>query len=70
MLPGAQEKISLLVMAGEPSGDRIASRVIDAVRCERACHVFGVGGDNMKRAGAELVAHIDALTALGIGDVA
>jgi lipid-A-disaccharide synthase len=70
MLPPAEEKISILVMAGEPSGDRIASRVIEAVRRERRCHVFGVGGDGMARAGAELIDHIDSLTALGIGDVA
>ncbi len=70
MLPYVEEEILLLVMAGEPSGDRIASRVIEAVRRNRSCHVFGVGGDNMERAGAELIAHIDSLTALGIGDVA
>jgi lipid-A-disaccharide synthase len=70
MLAGLEQNRPLLVMAGEPSGDRIASRVIEAVQRQHPCDVFGVGGDNMARAGAELVDHIDHLTALGIGDVA
>ncbi|MCP4197199.1 MAG: lipid-A-disaccharide synthase, partial [Proteobacteria bacterium] len=70
MLAGVEEKKSLLVMAGEPSGDRIASRVIEAVLRQLPCEVFGIGGDGMDRAGAELIDHIDHLTALGIGDVA
>jgi lipid-A-disaccharide synthase len=57
----------LLVVAGEPSGDRAAARVIDALG-DAVDGVFGVGGDRLERSGVELRAHIRELTALGLGD--
>ncbi|MCP4677272.1 MAG: lipid-A-disaccharide synthase [Deltaproteobacteria bacterium] len=61
---------SLLVVAGEPSGDRAAARVIERVTRDGSLRPFGVGGDHLLRSGTELVAHIDGLTALGPTDTA
>jgi lipid-A-disaccharide synthase len=57
----------LLVVAGEASGDRAAAPVIAKLRGVR---VFGMGGGALQREGAELVADLRDLTAMGISEVA
>jgi len=57
----------LLVVAGEPSGDRAAAPVVGALGAELR-GAFGVGGERLSLAGVELLAHIRGLTALGLGD--
>jgi lipid-A-disaccharide synthase len=59
--------VELLVVAGEPSGDRAAAPVVRALG-DAAGAVFGIGGDRLAGAGIELLAHIRDLTALGLGD--
>ncbi len=61
---------SLLVVAGEPSGDRAGARVVERVTRDDSLRPFGVGGDHLLHCGTELVAHIDGLAALGPGDAA
>lgn len=56
----------ILVVAGEPSGDRLIGEVLRA-RGERA---IGIGGDAIGAAGGELVAHVADLGAMGTTDVA
>ncbi|MCP4605534.1 MAG: lipid-A-disaccharide synthase [Proteobacteria bacterium] len=67
---GSNHKTSLLVVAGEPSGDRAAARVVDCITAKSRCRMFGIGGGRMMRSGVELVANIDRLTALGPIDTA
>ncbi len=58
----------VLVVAGEPSGDRAAARVVEALGLSRQSGVFGIGGDHLAAAGVHLVTHIGDLTALGIAE--
>lgn len=56
---------SVLVSAGEGSGDAMAAPVVsklDAV-------VFGLGGEALRRAGADLTIDLKELTAMGVGSV-
>jgi len=58
---------SLLVVAGEASGDRAAAAVV--ARLE-GVHAFGLGGPALAAAGAELVGDLRESTALGVGEAA
>ncbi len=60
--------MSVLVVSGEPSGDRAAARVI-ARMTARGIRSFGLGGDASEREGAELVSKMSH-AAMGIVDVA
>lgn len=69
---------SLLVVAGEASGDRAAAAVVARLRALRerrgedpaGLHVFGLGGAALEREGAELVADLRDLTGMGLTEVA
>jgi lipid-A-disaccharide synthase len=57
---------SLLVVAGEASGDRGAAAVLGKLPGVKA---FGLGGASLERAGADLVSDLRDSTALGVGEV-
>lgn len=61
---------TIMISAGEPSGDLQASRVAAELR-EIAPDVtlFGMGGDLMEAAGVELIYHIRDSAVMGIGEV-
>ena len=59
--------MSLLVVAGEASGDRAAAAVLGRLDGVRA---FGMGGAALGATGAELVSDLRDLTALGVGEAA
>lgn len=57
---------SLLVVAGEVSGDMHAAAVVRAIRArEPAIAVFGIGGDELRDAGAEILFHIRDMAVFG-----
>jgi lipid-A-disaccharide synthase len=58
----------LLVVAGEPSGDRIAASVLHALG-PLAEGSFGLGGRACRRAGMRTLADVSELAAMGVGDV-
>ncbi len=58
---------SLLVVAGEASGDRAAAAVVSHLPGVRS---FGMGGGALEREGTELLADLRDLTALGVAEVA
>ncbi len=58
---------SLLVVAGEASGDRAAASVIAATGTRDA---FGMGGIELESKGVDLVADLRDATAMGLGGVA
>ncbi len=60
-----------LVIAGEPSGDRIAAAAVRARsdRTKAAAAPWGIGGVACRRAGVELIADASDLAAMGVGDV-
>jgi lipid-A-disaccharide synthase len=56
----------ILFVAGEPSGDANAGAVARALRETGATQRFvGVGGEQLRAAGVELIRHIDKLTVMG-----
>jgi len=57
---------TLLVSSGEPSGDRLVSRVLSA----SGWTAFGMGGAPVAAAGAELVVRSESLAVMGLADVA
>lgn len=60
----------LLVVAGEVSGDMHAARLLRALR-ERIPSVrfYGIGGDAMREAGAELAYHVRDMGVMGFAEV-
>jgi lipid-A-disaccharide synthase len=63
-------KKSILVVAGEVSGDLHASKVVRAVR-ERSPEMrfWGIGGDRLSAQGVELLQHTDRMSVMGIAEV-
>lgn len=61
---------SLLVIAGEPSGDRAAARVVAELGARSELRAFGLAGTACERAGVELCAHAAEAAAMGALDVA
>jgi len=61
---------AVLVVAGEPSGDLHASKVVARLHeLDPSLGVFGVGGDRMREAGCELVYHCDDFAVVGFVEV-
>lgn len=60
----------MLIVAGEPSGDLHGARVVEAVRRTRPdIHFFGVGGENLRAAGAEILVDERQMAVLGLWEV-
>ena len=59
----------ILVVAGEPSGDRIAALAARAL-IARGAQPWGIGGSACREAGVALLADSAALAAMGLADVA
>src|SRR5262245_1776422 len=56
----------ILIVAGEPSGDANAAAVARALReATTDFRLAGVGGDQMREAGVELMTHISKLAVMG-----
>ena len=71
--PAPVEKLRLMIVAGEPSGDAHAAALVSALR-ERAPRVdfqfFGATGTQMRAAGVESIVRADDLAILGLVEVA
>lgn len=63
-------KKSILIVAGEVSGDLHAAKVVEAVQARSPDTVFwGLGGDDMRAAGVDLLQHTDQMSVMGIAEV-
>lgn len=61
---------SIMIIAGEASGDVYGARLIDAFRIlHPEAHFFGIGGNRMRTAGMELLYHIDQTAVMGFVEV-
>lgn len=61
---------SVMVIAGEASGDLHAAEVVRSLlKMEPHARVFGVGGEKLKSAGVELLADIRELSVIGVWEV-
>jgi lipid-A-disaccharide synthase len=73
MVRATVEKLGLMIVAGEPSGDAHAAALVRAL-CERApqaeLEFFGSTGAEMRAAGVETIVRADDLAILGLVEVA
>jgi lipid-A-disaccharide synthase len=59
-----------MISCGEPSGDLYAGALVDALRRqEPGIEVFGLGGERLQAAGAELIADFRGLSVTGLTEV-
>lgn len=64
------ESISILMVAGEPSGDLHAAGVVQHLReLEPRVHIFGIGGDRMREAGQEQLYTTRQMAVIGFTEV-
>jgi lipid-A-disaccharide synthase len=62
--------LTILILAGEPSGDEHAARVAVALRSRwPECRLVGTGGPRMASAGVDLIARLDDLAVMGFVEV-
>ena len=60
----------IFLSAGEPSGDLHGARLAESLRRRWPdATLFGLGGDRMRDAGVELIAHVDQLAVMGFVEV-
>ncbi len=59
----------VLVVAGEPSGDRTLASVVARLAGHGPIEVTGLGGDALAASGARLLAHVRDLAAMGLLEV-
>ncbi|HVP54145.1 MAG TPA: lipid-A-disaccharide synthase [Candidatus Eisenbacteria bacterium] len=63
----------LLISAGEASGEVYGARLIDALRALRGSRpeleFFGVGGEQMRRAGCDLIVNANDIAVVGLAEV-
>ncbi len=63
-------KKSILVVAGEVSGDLHAAKVVRAMKQRSPDTTFwGIGGDDLRNEGVELLQHTDQMSVMGIAEV-
>ena len=63
-------KKSILVVAGEVSGDLHAAKVVQAMKNRSPETVFwGIGGDDLRAENVELLQHTDRMSVMGIAEV-
>ena len=68
--PGERADPTILVLAGEASGDEHAARLIVALKARWPRSRFlGIGGARMKGQGVELLAELDGLAVMGVAEV-
>lgn len=61
---------SLLIVGGEASADHHGARVMRALRRQiPSLHIFGVGGQDMRREGMEVVAEAEQMAVAGLTEV-
>ncbi|MCI0707532.1 MAG: lipid-A-disaccharide synthase [Ignavibacteriae bacterium] len=61
----------VMMIAGEASGDLHGAGVVrQLMQMHHTLEIFGVGGDNMRREGMQLVYHVSELSVMGFAEVA
>ena len=67
MIPGNK---NILIIAGEASGDLHGSALItELIKADPSVRIYGIGGENMKSAGMNVLYPIDRLAFLGFAEV-
>jgi lipid-A-disaccharide synthase len=60
---------SILLSAGEASGDLYAGKLAAALKVRGAGEIFGMGGEHMRAAGVELIANSADVAVMGLSEV-
>lgn len=63
------DQVKLFILAGEPSGDRIAADLVRRLRQRVALHITGVGGEELEGQGLRSLFPMSDLSVMGITDV-
>src|SRR6266567_7771824 len=72
MSPDSTERLCLMIVAGEASGDAHAAALVDALRAiapETQFELFGATGRQMRAAGVDSVVRADELSILGLWEI-
>lgn len=64
-----KERLRLFILAGEPSGDRIAADLVARLSGEVSLDLSGVGGDELARHGLKSLYPMTDLSVMGVTDV-
>jgi lipid-A-disaccharide synthase len=59
----------ILLSAGEASGDMYAAQLAAALKARANCEIFGMGGDQMRAAGVEVITDYSEVSVLGITEI-
>lgn len=59
----------ILLSAGEASGDMYAARLAVALKARTGCKLFGMGGEQMRTAGVDLITDYSEVSVLGITEI-
>jgi lipid-A-disaccharide synthase len=59
----------ILLSAGEASGDMYAAQLAEALKARANCEIFGMGGDQMRAAGVDVVTDYSEVSVLGITEI-
>ena len=59
----------ILLSAGEASGDMYAARLASALKARTGAEIFGMGGDQMRRTGVDVVTDYSEVSVLGITEI-
>lgn len=61
---------NILIIAGEVSGDLHAAALVkELIILDKDIKLFGIGGDNMKEAGVEIIYHLNKMAFMGFAEV-
>lgn len=60
---------TLLIIAGEASGDKHAAHMVESLKRKGDVRVIGIGGDKMKAAGVELLHHVKEMSVMGFTEI-
>ena len=59
----------ILLSAGEASGDMYAARLAAALKARTGAAIFGMGGDQMRRTGVDVITDYSEVSVLGITEI-
>jgi lipid-A-disaccharide synthase len=62
-------KKTLMIIAGETSGDKHAALLVESMKKMDDLRLIGVGGDRMRSAGVELLHHVREMSVMGFSEV-
>src|SRR5712692_6008900 len=59
----------ILLSAGEASGDMYAAQLAAALKARTNCEIFGMGGEQMRAAGVDVITDYSEVSVLGITEI-